>query len=97
VIPYSFHPEARAEYVTATLYYASRRPGLGRSFADAVERALVLIREYPEMGSPIEGSIRRVLVRRFPCAVVYRVEAESVHIIAVADLRREPDYWRHRA
>jgi plasmid stabilization system protein ParE len=96
MIPYSFHPEARAEYAAAALYYASRRPGLGDSFADAVEQALSLIREYPELGSPIEGSARRVLVRRFPYAIIYREEAESLHIVAIADLRREPGYWRHR-
>ena len=59
MIPYSFHPEARVEYAAAALYHASRRRGLGASFADAVEQALSLIREYPELGSPVEGSVRR--------------------------------------
>jgi toxin ParE1/3/4 len=96
VISYSFHPEARAEYAATTLYYESQQTGLGNSFADAVEQAISLIREYPGLGSPIGRSVRRVLVRRFPYAVVYREAPESVHIIAIADARRSPGYWRHR-
>jgi plasmid stabilization system protein ParE len=96
VIPYVFHPEARAEYATAAFRYESQRPGLGHAFADAVERALSLIREFPEVGTPSSGAARRVLVRRFPYVIVYRVEPELVQIVAIADARREPDYWRHR-
>jgi hypothetical protein len=39
---------------------------------------------------------RRCLVNRFPFGVIYQVKSSFVSIIAVADLRRRPDYWIER-
>jgi len=39
---------------------------------------------------------RRCLVNRFPFGVIYQIKSDSVRIIAVADLRRCPDYWLDR-
>lgn len=96
MIPYSFHPEARADFAAAALYYESQQPRLGDSFVEAVEQAISLIRQYPGLGVPLDGSVRRALVRRFPYGIIYRVEAGEMLIAAVADTRRSPDYWRHR-
>jgi len=50
VIPYDFHPEAMAEFVDATVFYESRRAGLGNSFAAEVERMIALIRSHTDAG-----------------------------------------------
>ncbi len=96
MIPYSFHPEAEAELEDASLFYESRMPGLGKSFAAEVERTIVLIREYPDAGSPTALPRRRVLVARFPYSVVYRRDPDAIVIVAVAHQRRRPSYWRRR-
>jgi hypothetical protein len=96
VIPYSFHPEAEAEFVDASLYYETRVAGLGRQFSAEVRRIISLIREYPDAGAPVRLPVRRTLVDRFPYAIVYRRDPESVLILAVANLRRRPGYWRSR-
>ncbi len=96
MIAYSFHPEAEAEFVAAVSFYESRVVGLGKSFVDAVERTISLIRQYPEAGSSAGLSARRALVHGFPYAVIYRPGPELVLILAIAHLRRRPGYWQVR-
>lgn len=40
--------------------------------------------------------MRRVLVDRFPYAVVYAEQPGLVRIVAFAHLKRDPVYWRKR-
>jgi len=37
---------------------------------------------------------RRVLVRRFPYSLLYRVDPDVIFVVAVAHVRRRPGYWR---
>jgi plasmid stabilization system protein ParE len=96
VIPYTLHSEADHELTVATLDYEARVPGLGVSFTDAVQGAITLIREYPELGSLVARGTRRILGHGFPYAIVYRIEENSLFVVAVAHVRRRPGYWRHR-
>jgi hypothetical protein len=40
--------------------------------------------------------VRRHLADDFPYALLYLEEPESVWIVAVMPLSRDPDYWKHR-
>lgn len=40
--------------------------------------------------------VKRVLMERFPFAVVFFAEADTVRVLAVEALRRRPGYWRSR-
>ena len=40
--------------------------------------------------------VKRVFLDRFPFAVVFYVEDELVHVVALAALRKRPGYWRAR-
>lgn len=40
--------------------------------------------------------VKRVYLDRFPYAVVFFIEGEDVHVVAVEALRRRPGYWRSR-
>ena len=91
-----FHSEAQAEFREAALFYESKRSGLGASFADEVEHAIQLILAHPDAGTPVGRSLRRVLVKRFPYAVIYRREAGEIFILALAHQSRRPGYWRQR-
>jgi len=44
----------------------------------------------------IEGGIRRSLVKRFPYGVLYSEENNGIFILAIMNLHRHPDYWKHR-
>jgi len=39
---------------------------------------------------------RRVLVRRFPFSIMYRLEGDEIVIYALAHHAREPGYWEPR-
>ncbi|HIP58812.1 MAG TPA: hypothetical protein EYH01_00115 [Campylobacterales bacterium] len=41
-------------------------------------------------------STRRCLVNRFPFGLVYRIEGDTIVIVAVMHLSRKPDYWYSR-
>jgi len=61
-------------------------------FIEAVE----LVSENPGVGAPHRHDTRRVLLNRFPYAVVYRPLTDRVMVVAVAHLRRRPVYWAER-
>ena len=91
-----FHPAAEAEFGHAVDYYDRCRPGLGLELTEEVYAAVARIIRYPEAWSPLSKNTRRCLVHRFPYGIVYQVKSDIVRIIAVANLRRRPGYWRDR-
>lgn len=95
--PVAFHPQAEAEFATASEFYRAERPGLATEFADELNRAVEFVRANPEAGTPIRREIRRWLVRRFPYSIIYREEESQIYILALAHQRRRPEYWSDRA
>ena len=91
-----FHEAALAELAHEVKYYAAISPHLGERLANAVERAVALAAEFPEMGSPYKYETRRVFPKRFPFSVVYVHRADEVIVLAVAPFERKPGYWRSR-
>lgn len=90
------HPLAAEEAEAAERWYRERNEAASGRFRRELDRAVDLIAERPEAGSLYIGNSRRVLLRRFPFFVVYRVLSERVQIVAVAHARRRPGYWRER-
>jgi plasmid stabilization system protein ParE len=88
-----FHRLADRELNEAAGYYEVESPGLGFSFLTEIERCLRSIAEHPEAGTILRGSVRRRLLRRFPYALLYRVKADGIRILAVMNVRRRPMYW----
>src|ERR1041384_4824776 len=93
---YEFRYEAEEELLESALFYDSRVKGLGESFTSEVQRAVQMIREHPDLGSPLGSKVRRVLVRRFPYSVIYRHQSDQIFVLAVAHQRRKPGYWKNR-
>jgi len=91
-----FHEDAETEFDKAVEYYEDCRRGLGLEFAKEVYAAIARITQFPEAGSPMSKNTRRCLVNRFPYGIIYRVKSDHIQVIAVADLRRRPGYWRSR-
>src|SRR5262245_53997826 len=91
-----FHPLAADEAQAAERWYRERSETASARFLRELDRAIERIAERPEAGSPYVSSTRRVLLRRYPFIVVYRVRGGDVEIVAVAHARRRPGYWRAR-
>jgi len=93
---FEFHPKAEAEFFDTIDYYESRDPGLGSDFAEEVYATIRNIVSFPRTWPVLEGDVRRCLVHRFPYGILYSVEPESIFILAVMNLHRQPGYWRDR-
>ena len=91
------HEDADEELKAAASFYESREMGLGQLFLQRIADGFALIQDQPFAGSPLSADIRRLLVRQFPYSLVYRVEKDSIFILAVAHWHRRPGYWRTRA
>jgi len=95
------HAEAANEAAEAAAWYEKERPGLGEDFARAVDAALDLLEEeiVPLVALPGAAGVRgvkRLLLRRFPYAVVVRESSEEILVLALAHTARRPGYWRRR-
>lgn len=88
---------AELEMLDAAAYYELRVPGLGDTFLDKIDSALVDIAEHPQQWPVIQPHIRRRLIYRFPYGLLYRVDPTEILVLAVAHLHRRPSYWIGRA
>ena len=93
---YRFHPEAEAELNLSIDYYESIEPGLGYDFAIEVYDTIQRVVDFPKAWTILDGDVRRSLVKRFPYGVLYSEESGGILILAVMNLHRAPDYWKHR-
>ena len=88
-----FHRLAEHELNEAAQYYDLEDPGLGSFFLEEVDQCLQSIEAHPEAGAILGGSVRRRLLRRFPYALLYKIKASGIRILAVMNLKRRPTYW----
>lgn len=96
------HEAAAEEAAEAAAWYEKERPGLGADFQRAVDAALDLLEEdiVPLVSLPgVAGArgVKRMLLRRFPYAIVVRQRDAEAVIIAFAHTSRRPGYWRGRS
>jgi toxin ParE1/3/4 len=91
-----FIAPARREFLAEVVYYNSKEPGLGARFAAAVEEATARAVAFPLTGSPASKNTRRVFVKDFPFALVYRADENGIIIFALAHHSRRPEYWQPR-
>ncbi len=91
-----FTAPARREFLNEVAYYNGKGQGLGARFTEAVEEAATRAMAYPLSGSRASANTRRVFIKDFPFALVYRYDDNGIVIFAVAHHSRRPDYWRSR-
>lgn len=89
-----FHEAAEKEMIHAAGYYETQQINLGKRFLAAVQDSINRIVINPELYPSILPAIRRCLVKTFPFGIIFKQEKESVFIIAVMHLHRDPDYWK---
>jgi plasmid stabilization system protein ParE len=91
-----FLPAARDEFLSAVSYYDSSEEGLGDHFFDEVWSTISRIAKHPRAWQQISVKTRRCLTKRFPYGVIYEARSDSILIIAVMHLNRDPENWRKR-
>ena len=89
-------PEAEEDLADAAVWYEAQRSGLGQEFLDRVFSTFNLIAERPNMHSNVHRSTRRALLHRFPFGVYYRIETDTIVVVAVMHSSRNPRLWKKR-
>lgn len=77
-------------------YYEGRRPGLGDEFLEELTVAIHDLKGLPNAWPEFERGTRRLIMRRFPYAVVYRLDDVGILVIVVGHLARGKAFWKRR-
>jgi len=92
----SFLEIAQIELDQAIEYYNNESRGLGDEFLAEVLNAIGRVGEFSEAWHRLSERTRRCQTRRFPYGIIYQIRDAEILVVAVAHLRRHPDYWRNR-
>ena len=87
--------EAQQDLVDGFRFYESPSEGLGDYFLDSLFADIDSLQIYAGI-HPSHFGYQRLLAKRFPWAVYYRVEGNVARVHAVLDCRRDPEWIRDR-
>ena len=94
--PFTFHPEARAEFREAGEYYAGINSALGQRFYHVLDQLIADACRTPGIFRVIRAPARRHFTREFPYGIIYVDRPDDIWVLAVMHLHRKPGYWEHR-
>ena len=92
---YRFLSPAEDEMAQAALFYEAQTEGLGYAFLDNIGRVVHRLCEHP-LTARLTTTFRSMILSRFPFKIIYKIEPESILIVAVAHQSRRPNYWKTR-
>lgn len=86
-------PVAEDDLDEGRRFYEGQEKGVGKYFADALESDIESLLVHGGVHRKVYG-FHRSLAKRFPHAIFYRVDGDTVLVYAVLDCRRDPDTLR---
>lgn len=84
------------ELTAAADWYDENRVGLGNELLEETDAALNIVAERPESFPIVWKDVRRVLLRRFPYAIYFKVEGKRVLVMCFVHTARSPRFWKKR-
>jgi len=81
---------AKKDLTEGHRFYESQQPGLGAYFLDSLSTDIESLCKFAGIHRKVYKDYHRLLSKRFPFAVFYRVVGGRVFIHAVVDCRRDP-------
>ena len=87
---------ARQDLLDGFDFYEKQQDGLGDYFLDSLFSDIDSLQVSAGVHSMHFGRYHRMLSKRFPFAIYYRMEENSVLVHAVLDCRRRPAWIRRR-
>jgi plasmid stabilization system protein ParE len=87
--------EAEKDLIDGFAFYERLAAGLGDYFLDSLYADLESLRLFAGIHS-FHFGYYRLLAKRFPFAVYYRIQDDIVQIYAILDCRRDPAWIRKR-
>lgn len=91
-----FTEDAADDYAAAFRWYESQRAGRSRSFTQAIESSLDHIEHSPESFPVVFSHFPRIVVRRFPYVMFFRLESGKAVVHAVFHTSLNPSALRGR-
>lgn len=82
---------AQDDLIAGYNFYENRSQGLGNYFLDSLFSDIDSLRLFAGIHSVHFGCCHRMLSKRFPFAVYYRVEGDVARVYAILDCRRNPN------
>lgn len=93
----SLSEEAQADADSAIDWYIDEGAFVAADdFLNEIERALGLLKQFPALGESSMHKARSFPLHGFPYSLIYRLQGDTVRIIAVAHHSRCPAYWAGR-
>ena len=88
-------PEAEQDLLDGIRFYESQCLGVGKRFLECL---LADIQSLPRFAGvhARELGYHQMFAKRFPFAIYYRIEDNSIRVYAVLDCRRDPAWIRDR-
>jgi plasmid stabilization system protein ParE len=83
---------AEKELKDAYTWYELQRSGLGDSLVLCIDASLAGLLRHPFLGTPIAGDVRRILVKKFPYGLYYRVKDTDIEVIGFRHFMQKPLY-----
>jgi len=77
-------------------FYESQSEGLGNYFLDSLMADVESLHIHAGVHAVYFGNYHRLLAKRFPYSVYYRIEGNEILIYAILDNRRNPKWIRQR-
>lgn len=80
----------------ASRFYDQLSPGLGKYFRKRIAEDIESLSRNGPINPVIHGDVHRLLSQVFPFGIFYRAQLSWAEVIAILDLRRNPDWIREK-
>lgn len=95
-LPVVFLSGADADLQSAFNQFEDYHEGFGVEFMQAVEAHLSRAAMFPLLAPVYVGKVRRLVLRGFPYGIFYEPQPTRVIVVAILDLRQNPERIRRR-
>ena len=89
-------PAAREAEEAANWYWERSGDRVRGHLLAEIERARTTLLRQPGIGTPSVRGTRKLTLGRFPYTLVYRIDGDTVRVLAFMHQSRRPNYWQHR-
>ena len=88
---------AEAEFYQIVDCYKQFDRALSFDFIKEFDQAVQKLLKFPKAGSPYFHDTKRIILRRFPYSIVYKIYGKNEIVAhAIMHMRRRPNYWEER-
>ncbi|CAM2006854.1 type II toxin-antitoxin system RelE/ParE family toxin [Acanthopleuribacter pedis] len=91
-----YHPLAEEDIGNILDHYQPIFPALAKAFLKELDLTIAALSTQPFRYRFIQEPIRMCKLKRFPYAVLFRVEGDTIRILVVRHHRRHPSYGLDR-